>query len=308
MTLSNSVDTGLLNLPFTSRQASPILACNLCWRQGKIWVNLAKDTSQFVLPALANDDWFRACVLKSKATAVCIAPDLGQEPIEAWAKACQEAGKPIYLRIPSMPALPHKRQTLAWSFKRLWDYGLAILLLIFCGPLMAFLAVLIYLQDRGPVYFTQWRVGRRGRLFKIIKFRSMTADAEYLHQQVMANQAGLNKLKNDPRMTPLGRIMRKYSLDELPQLFNVLRGEMSLVGPRPWALYDAVKIAPELRHRLNALPGITGAWQVTARSHNCDLTSVNRIDLDYLQQWTFRNDLKFLLLTVPKVMSGFGAY
>jgi len=102
--------------------------------------------------------------------------------------------------------------------------------------------------------------------------------------------------------------MRKYSLDELPQLFNVLLGEMSMVGPRPWALYDALEITPNLRHRLNALPGMTGAWQVTARSHDCDLTSVNLMDLDYLRGWSVRNDFKFLLMTVPKVLAGFGAY
>lgn len=308
MNVLHSTETDLINdLPLPERTSS-ILACNLCWRRGKIWVSLADKTIDFVLPALANDAWFRACVTKSKATAVCLDPELGQAPIEAWARACQEAKKPIFLRIPSMPTLPHKRQILAWWFKRFWDYGVAALLLVLLSPVMALLAVCIRLQDDGPIFFTQWRVGRRGRLFKIVKFRSMRVDAEHLHQQVMAKQQGLHKLRQDPRVTPLGRFMRKYSLDELPQLINVLQGEMSLVGPRPWALYDAVQITPELRHRLNALPGITGAWQVTARSHNCDLVAVNRLDLDYLQQWTFRADLKFLLLTVPRVMTGFGAY
>jgi lipopolysaccharide/colanic/teichoic acid biosynthesis glycosyltransferase len=309
MILLNSPKSYLTpTIPESDGQKSAVLACDLRWRQEKIWVSLADDTTDFVLPALADDAWFRACVTKSKARAVCIDPELGQAAIHAWARACQEAKKPIYLRIPSTLALPQKRPSVAWWAKRLCDFTAALLLLVLLSPLMAVLAGLIYLQDGGPIFFTQWRVGRRGKLFKVIKFRSMTVDAEKLHHLVMGNQTGLHKLKQDPRVTPLGRHMRKYSLDEFPQLFNVLLGQMSLVGPRPWALYDAVQIAPELRHRLNALPGITGAWQVTARSHNCDLTSVNRMDLDYLQRWTFRADLKFLLLTVPKVLVGFGAY
>lgn len=289
-------------------QADPVLACNLLWRQDKIVVTLADDTTDFVLPALADDVWFRTCLSKSKATAVCIDSALGQDAIQAWARACQEAKKPIYLRVPSTAALPQKQQSVAWWAKRLCDFVAALLLLVMISPLMAVLAGLIYLQDGGPIFYTQWRVGHRGKLFRICKFRSMGVDAEQQHHQVMGQQVGLHKLKQDPRVTPLGRYMRKFSLDELPQLFNVLMGQMSMVGPRPWALYDALEITPELRHRLNALPGITGAWQVTARSHDCDLTSVNLMDLDYLKRWNFQNDFKFLLMTVPRVIAGFGAY
>ena len=136
----------------------------------------------------------------------------------------------------------------------------------------------------------------------------MYAGSERLHQKLMVNQNGLHKLKDDPRVTPIGRWLRKYSLDELPQLFNVLQGNMSLVGPRPWALYDSVRISPEQRPRLNALPGITGAWQVQMRSTLLDLNAVNQCDLQYLQQWSLKEDLRFLLLTIPKVLSGFGAH
>jgi len=129
-----------------------------------------------------------------------------------------------------------------------------------------------------------------------------------MHHQVMTDQDGLHKLENDPRVTSVGRWLRRHSLDELPQLINVLRGEMSLVGPRPWALYDVVRISPDLQQRLNALPGMTGAWQVQARSTQLDISVVNRSDLQYLESWSLRRDFKFLLLTIPKVLSGFGAY
>jgi lipopolysaccharide/colanic/teichoic acid biosynthesis glycosyltransferase len=310
MTFSNALtpQASLAQSNTSQPQAAPVLACNLLWRQDKIVVTLADNTTDFVLPALADDAWFRTCLVKSKAKAVCIDSDLGQDAIQAWARACHEAKKPIYLRVPSMADLPQKQRSIAWWAKRLCDFVAALLLLIAFSPLMALLAGLVYLQDRGPILYTQWRVGHRGKLFRICKFRSMGVDAEQLHHQIMGQQAGLHKLKQDPRVTPLGRLMRKYSLDELPQLLNVLLGEMSLVGPRPWALYDALEITPNLRHRLNALPGMTGAWQVTARSHDCDLTSVNLMDLDYLRRWSVRNDFKFLLMTVPKVIAGFGAY
>jgi lipopolysaccharide/colanic/teichoic acid biosynthesis glycosyltransferase len=173
---------------------------------------------------------------------------------------------------------------------------------------MAVIALLVKTSSPGPIFFSQWRVGERGKLFRIIKFRTMVVNAEQLHHQVMGHQTGLHKLKNDPRVTPVGRWLRKLSLDELPQLWNVLRGEMSLVGPRPWALYDAVRIGVAQRQRLNALPGITGAWQVNGRSHLLDLHLVNSCDLHYLRTWSLWQDLKFLMLTIPKVLTGFGAY
>jgi len=197
---------------------------------------------------------------------------------------------------------------LKWWLKRLVDWSAAALLMLVVGPLMLGLSVLMLMQSPGSIFFSQWRVGERGKLFRILKFRTMVTGAELYHHQVMGHQAGLHKCEDDPRVTPIGRWMRKYSLDELPQLINVLRGEMSLVGPRPWALYDAVRLSPSVRQRLNALPGITGIWQVTGRSHLRDLDAVNRVDLRYLGNWSLREDFKILLLTVPKVLSGFGAF
>ena len=189
------------------------------------------------------------------------------------------------------------------------DLSIASLLLVLLSPVLLTIAALIKASTPGPILFRQWRVGQRGKLFRVLKFRTMTVNAEQHHHQVMAGQShtNLHKREDDPRITPLGKRLRKYSLDELPQLFNVLLGEMSLVGPRPWALYDAVRIRPEMLERLNALPGITGAWQVQARSHLLDIDMVNDLDLEYLRNWSLTEDLKILLRTVPKVLSGFGA-
>jgi lipopolysaccharide/colanic/teichoic acid biosynthesis glycosyltransferase len=269
---------------------------------------VSSETDPISLPAFESPKRLVECLQKSPTSLVKLAPGLGETEIKIWADACQKAGKSLFLSLPSTPNLPQKRQLLGWRLKRVFDWLGAVLLLLLLSPLLLLIALLVKRSSEGPIFFQQWRVGERGKLFKIFKFRTMVVDAENQHHQVMQKQTGLHKLKDDPRVTKLGRLLRKYSLDELPQLINVVRGEMSLVGPRPWALYDAVRIEPELRHRLNALPGITGAWQVEARSHEVDISLVNRRDLMYLKNWTVWQDMKFLLLTVPKVISGFGAY
>jgi len=279
----------------------------LTWRQRKLIVRHADNDSMILMP-LYNLDWLTSCLERSPVTLVKLDIALGETRLKAWADACLRAKKPIYLRLHQNPNAPHKKYPQLWYMKRALDWLVAVLLLILLSPIMLCLAGLIKIFSPGPVFFRQWRVGERGKLFQIIKFRTMVVGAERLHHRVMQNQDGLHKLPDDPRITPLGRWMRKYSLDELPQLLNVLRGEMSLVGPRPWALYDAVRISQELQHRLNALPGMTGAWQVESRSQVRDLNLVNTGDLKYLHTWSIGQDLKFLLLTIPKVLTGFGAY
>lgn len=307
---NSAVDFDLNQHISIARTITPKLSCSLRWRQGKLWVGTSVNVSrgEVPLPAFASEQWFQACLARSQAKAVCIDPNLGQATISIWAKACQKAGKPLYLRIPSTDSLPQKRHRLTWWLKRSCDFSAALLLVVVLTPIMLLMAGLIKLQDGGPIFYAQWRVGERGKLFRLLKFRSMVEDAEALHHRVMSNQQGLHKLKDDPRVTPIGKWIRKFSLDEIPQLFNVLRGEMSLVGPRPWAVYDALRIAPELRCRLNALPGITGQWQVESRSNELNINVVNHQDLTYLQQWNLLKDLKFLLLTPSKVITGNNAY
>jgi lipopolysaccharide/colanic/teichoic acid biosynthesis glycosyltransferase len=150
-------------------------------------------------------------------------------------------------------------QSIYWQVKRCLDWLAALTLLVIFSPLMLAIALLIKIFAPGSIFFAQWRVGERGKLFKIYKFRTMQVDAEAQHHELMGEQTGLHKLLLDPRITQLGKWLRKYSLDELPQLFNVIRGDMSLVGPRPWALYDALRLEQSDIKRLNALPGITGA-------------------------------------------------
>lgn len=307
--------TALIKTPKVLPLAQPgsgVLDCSiLLWRRQLLLIRSANEASLKRLPAvpaLQNLQWFEACLRQSPVELVRLDMSLGEEAIRSWANACANTHKRVFVRLPAATHLPKLRTPVAWQFKRLADWLVAAGLVVCLSPLFLILAILVYLDSPGPIFFKQWRVGHRGQLFQILKFRTMRPDAEKLHHQTMGDQKGIHKLENDPRVTKAGRWLRKYSLDELPQLLNVLRGEMSLVGPRPWALYDALRIEPALQGRLNALPGVTGAWQVTARSTDCDLSSVNRMDLDYLKRWTVQQDLKFLLLTVPKVVSGFGAY
>jgi lipopolysaccharide/colanic/teichoic acid biosynthesis glycosyltransferase len=165
------------------------------------------------------------------------------------------------------------------------------------------------LGDRGPAFFTQPRVGREGKVFKVIKFRTMYPDAEErLAQLVDQNESDglLFKIKNDPRITPIGRLLRRTSLDELPQLINVLKGEMSLVGPRPLPADDGDFLG-DVRRRLLVKPGITGLWQVSGRSE-LSWDDAVRLDLYYVDNWSLAFDLVILWRTVGVVLARRGAY
>jgi lipopolysaccharide/colanic/teichoic acid biosynthesis glycosyltransferase len=198
--------------------------------------------------------------------------------------------------------------------KRTMDVVGALGGLILLSPVLAIVGCLIRLDSRGPILFRQRRLGLAGREFWCLKFRTMVPDAEQrlrdLETQNESAGGVLFKIKNDPRVTPLGRFLRRTSLDELPQLWNVLVGEMSLVGPRPLQLRDCEKL--EERHpkgyrlRLTAMPGVTGPWQVGGRS-NVDSGQMLRLDLDYVENWSIATDLEILVKTVGVVLVGRGA-
>ena len=199
--------------------------------------------------------------------------------------------------------------------KRAVDLAGAMAALFMLWPLMVGIALLIKFTSRGPILFQQPRRGYRGRLFNVLKFRTMTVDAEQrLVDLESSNESAggvLFKLRNDPRVTPLGAFLRRYSLDELPQLINVLFGEMSLVGPRPLQLRDSDKLLitnPEAYHRrLEVLPGITGPWQVGGRSE-LDYSRMLDLDLDYVQNGSLLRDMAIICKTFLVVALRKGAY
>jgi lipopolysaccharide/colanic/teichoic acid biosynthesis glycosyltransferase len=194
--------------------------------------------------------------------------------------------------------------------KRSFDIIASALFLLVFAPLYLLLALLVKLEDGGPVFFAQTRVGRFGREFKMYKFRSMSVDAEARLAGLLAlnhHKEGVTfKVKDDPRLTRTGRWMRKFSLDELPQFFNVLNAEMSLVGPRPPVPREVAMYSLADRRRLAVKPGITCFWQVGGRSE-IDFSGQVKLDVRYIEAQSFWVDVKLLVQTVPAVLSGKGA-
>lgn len=199
-----------------------------------------------------------------------------------------------------------------WFRKRTIDIVVSLTALVFLAPLLATVAGLIKLADPGPVLFWQVRVGKWGRPFPFPKFRSMVVDAEArrikLVQQNQHGDKGITfKIKDDPRITWIGRIIRKTSIDELPQLWCVLKGDMSLVGPRPALLSEVERYTLEDRRRLDITPGLTCTWQVSGRS-DIPFDEQCRLDVEYIEQQSTLADIKLLLKTIPAVITGKGAY
>jgi exopolysaccharide biosynthesis polyprenyl glycosylphosphotransferase len=195
--------------------------------------------------------------------------------------------------------------------KRLFDVLIATLAIVVTSPIWLVSAAAIRFTSEGPVLFRQQRIGRQGRAFTMLKFRTMVVGADRMVESVAersADQGPLFKLDDDPRLTRVGRVLRMFSVDELPQLINVIRGEMSLVGPRPMpARFGQDSYEQWHLHRLEVLPGMTGLWQVSGRS---DLTfdECVRLDLFYIENWSVAYDLFILLKTIPAVLKGRGAY
>jgi exopolysaccharide biosynthesis polyprenyl glycosylphosphotransferase len=207
-------------------------------------------------------------------------------------------GTPVY----SLVSGPDR--VAAFVVKRLFDLVIAGLAIVVASPFLLAIAAWIRLRDGPPVLFRQVRVGLHGREFTVLKFRTMVRDAEDRYGEVVGlSDARAFKVTNDPRITPIGRFLRRTSLDELPQLWNVLKGEMSLVGPRPAPPREVAGYDLWHRRRLSMKPGITGLWQVSARSSD-DFDDRAQLDLSYIDRWSLWLDLKILVRTVPAALEG----
>jgi exopolysaccharide biosynthesis polyprenyl glycosylphosphotransferase len=249
-------------------------------------------------------------------------------PVEKAIQICEERGVAVRIsldvlrhsgsarmRVGDLDGLPMlcftrtPSDALALAAKRAFDVAVAGFVLALMSPLLLVVAVAIRLDSPGPVFFRQRRVGLNGRDFTMMKFRSMRADAE----QRLAGLKGENeasgpvfKMKHDPRITRVGQLLRKTSLDEFPQFINVLRGEMSVVGPRPPIRSEVVQYEPWQRRRLSVRPGITCTWQVSGRS-DISFDRWMKLDLEYIDRWSFWRDFRICLQTVPAVLAARGA-
>jgi len=195
------------------------------------------------------------------------------------------------------------------AFKRVCDIAGSFSALVVLSPLLLVVALLVKLTSRGPILFKQVRVGVHGKKFNMLKFRSMVTDAEALKASLahMNEQTGpVFKMKNDPRVTAIGRFIRRYSIDELPQLINVLRGDMSIVGPRPPVLPEVAQYESWQRRRLSVRPGLTCLWQVSGRNQ-ISFEEWMYLDMQYIDHWSLKNDINLILKTIPVVFTGKGA-
>ncbi|MBL4683952.1 MAG: sugar transferase [Nannocystaceae bacterium] len=247
-------------------------------------------------------------------------PDLLEEPL----RQCDERGVEVLLTLPpdvprhgkievakvtgyDLPMIGLRRTPTdegSLVLKRLLDLAAGLFGLMLIAPILLFTALAIRLESKGPVLFKQARAGRHGRRFTMYKFRSMVIDAEAKKKELMhlnEMDGPVFKIKHDPRITKVGRLIRKTSIDELPQLFNVLFGDMSLVGPRPPLPSEVQQYEPWQRRRLSVKPGITGLWQVSGRN-NIDFDEWMELDLTYIDTWSLWLDIKILLKTIPVVL------
>lgn len=268
-------------------------------------------------------------VQELKADTIAVCGSAGAEPDElrrlAWQlegtgidlvvapQLTDVAGPRVHIRpIEGLPLLHVEEPTLSgmsWLAKNLLDRFAAAFGLLLLTPLFIAVAIAIKINDRGPVFFRQLRVGHEGRFFRVWKFRTMYVDAEERKSKLLAENETdgmLFKIKDDPRITPVGRFLRAASIDELPQLLNVLKGEMSLVGPRPLPADDGDYLG-DVRRRLLVRPGMTGLWQVSGRS-DLSWDEAVRLDLYYVDNWSLAYDLAILWRTIGVVVARKGAY
>lgn len=198
--------------------------------------------------------------------------------------------------------------------KRIFDIVFSIFLIFLFSPIIVITAILIKLTSKGPIFYVQKRPGRFGKIIKIYKFRTMYLDAEKKLEEILKNDEKLReefmkyrKLKNDPRITPIGKILRRFSIDEIPQLFNVLKGDMSIVGPRPYQIDEIEHMGEYKDIVLSVRPGLTGLWQISGRS-DLSFQAKLKIETWYVLNWNLWLDLFIIIRTIPAVISGKGAY
>jgi len=223
----------------------------------------------------------------------------------------QEAVFPSKESVASIIELQLVRESRAYAaMKRLTDIAVALFLLVLFLPIIPVVVILIKLDSPGPIFFKQRRVGKNGKIFNFYKFRSMVSGAENVIgslRPLSGVDGPVFKIKDDPRITHVGRFLRRSSLDELPQLINVLMGDMSIVGPRPNLPSEVSQYLPWQKRRLEVTPGITCFWQIAGRSH-IGFQEWMRLDLEYVRKRSYPTDLKIMLKTVPAVIARKGAY
>ncbi|GAA6619907.1 heterocyst development glycosyltransferase HepC [Scytonema sp. NUACC26] len=246
-------------------QDNPPQYCTIQWRRNQLIVMPPGQVKQPPMPSLHKKQLLVECLKRTPATLVRIDPKLGEARLKFWADASFAAGKPIFLRIPSTHKQPNMINSLFGLLKRLSDWLMALIFLLTFAPLILGLVSLMRLHSQGPIFSSQWHIGERGKLFKVLKFRTTTTQ-----QKAFEDDA---RDREGVEVTVLGRWMLKYGLDRLPQLLNVLKGDMSLLGPKCWSLEEGSRLNSTRLRELNALPGLARLSLLEEKFKTVDLVA-----------------------------------
>ncbi len=274
--------------------------CEVTLRQGQLLVKLSHSNDRTSLLSSRDRQFLTEWLQYCPARLVRIDPALGAAAIQLWADVCRQTEKVIFLRLPPEHKLPKHQNRASWWVKRIVDRIVAILLLLTFSPVLLGVSLLVYLDSPAPIFSYQWCVGERGKLFQMIKFRTTSLKLKTQHYQATGYQHDPDQC-NNLHVTSLGCWMRKYSLDKLPQLLNVVQGEMSFVGLPAYGLNDAVRIPLDSQRRLNALPGIIGACLDLPSSKMLDIKAVNHCELMYLSNWSLLKELRIIWIALSKL-------
>jgi lipopolysaccharide/colanic/teichoic acid biosynthesis glycosyltransferase len=254
---------------------------SLRWKGKYLIVRAMAAASSEVWPQDFDPDWLAACLIRSPVQVIRLDLRLSAAVLELWANAADKAGKQVYVSLPIVANLPQKNQPWGWWLKRVIDYVITIMLLTILIPIGIGLIGILRPKSWQQTFVWDWHVGERGKLFPMFRLRTVDDQGRWLRG---------------------GRMIRRFRLDRLPKFFNVLRGELSLVGSCPWLVADAAQSEMGLRYRLNGLPGVTGLWHWQSRLALLDGYFLSEIDLDYLWHWSLGADLRFLVLSIPRAM------
>jgi lipopolysaccharide/colanic/teichoic acid biosynthesis glycosyltransferase len=252
----------------------------LRWKGKHLFVRPASAKTINPLSGNVDQDWVVTCLARSPIRYVKLDLNLDAAALEFWADAAKRANKKVFVSLPVISQLPQKNQLFCWRLKRAIDYLAASFILLFLAPIVAALMLVLNPSSWSTVFVRQWHVGERGRLFQTFRLRTVDQQGQWLRG---------------------GRWIARSKLDRLPKFFNVLRGEMSMVGSCPWKVADAAQVEMALRYRLNGLPGITGTWMLQSHWSMVDSYFLSQVDLDYLWHWSLGRDLR-LLLSLPRLV------
>lgn len=243
-----------INHTFEQEQLDNRLCYKLKWRQRQLLVTIEQPTKRKHLPnlpAIEPEQWLIECLKHSPVKLVRIDAALGEVNLKLWANACKIANKAVFLRLPPAIKLPKPQRSFSWKLMQLLDWSIAAISLLVFSPVILILFFLLRMQSPEPVLVWRWHVGERGRLFQLFKFRTTVVNAPSHSGQLIGDQKNIITRQENSQLTNLGYWMRKYQLDRLPQLFNVLRGEMRLIQPRPLTLEQAIGLSQEDTQKLN---------------------------------------------------------